>query len=149
VLEPGGRLLAVDFSAPSALTGGLIARLHRHGGVSVDAMVTLLRESGMRVVETGSVGVSDLQYVVAVAPMVGERPLTDDTVSVARSLPPLAPPRWLVPSLVLTAVIAHLLVARRAAAHLTLSAAGTVALALLLAVVALHLSGVRRARNKR
>jgi len=147
VLKPGGRLLAVDFSAPSSRKRGLIGRLHRHGGVSVDAMVALLRESGMRVQETGSVGVSDLQYVLAVAPMAGEQPMPDDTIPVARSLPSLAAPRWIIPALVVAAVVAHLLLARRVAAHVTLSAAGLAAGLLLMTVVVLHLAGARRARK--
>jgi ubiquinone/menaquinone biosynthesis C-methylase UbiE len=146
VLKPGGRMLTVDFSAPSARKRGLIARMHRHGGVSVGAMVTLLREAGMRVQETGSVGASDLQYAVAQAPNAGEQP--EDTIPVTRSLPTLAPPRWIIPAVLSVAVAAHLLVAQRLAAHVALSAAGLVAGALLLAFVALHLPRANRTRGK-
>src|SRR5215203_310648 len=54
VLKPGGRLLAVDFSRPSNRKGGLLGRLHRHGGVSGEAMIALLRDARLRVEETGS-----------------------------------------------------------------------------------------------
>lgn len=148
VLKPGGRMLAVDFSAPSPRKGGLIARLHRHGGVSVDAMVTLLRDAGMRVQETGSVGVSDLRYVLAVAPVAGEQPMADETIPATRSLPPLAPPRWIIPMVVAALVAAHLLLAQRLAAHVALSATGLAVGALLLAMVALHLPRSGGARKK-
>jgi len=148
VLKPGGRVLTVDFSAPSGRKRGLIARLHRHGGVSVGAMATLLREAGMRVEEAGSVGVSDLQYVVALAPNAGEQSTPDDTIPTMRSLSTLAPPRWIIPVVVAVAVAAHLLVAQRLAAHAALSAAGLVAGTLLLAFVALHVPGARKARRE-
>ncbi|HKP16153.1 MAG TPA: methyltransferase domain-containing protein [Gemmatimonadaceae bacterium] len=147
VLKPGGRILAVDFSRPSSRKGGLIARMHRHGGVSVDAMVALLRDSGMRVQETGSVGMSDLQYVVATAPAAGEQATPDDTIPATRSLPTIAPSRWIIPLVVTAAVAAHLLAVRRVAAHVTLTAAGLGAAALLLAVVAVHVVAARRARE--
>jgi ubiquinone/menaquinone biosynthesis C-methylase UbiE len=150
VLKPGGRMLAVDFSAPSARKGGLIARVHRHGGVSVDAMTTLLREAGMSVEEAGSVGVSDLRYVLARTSRAGEQPEPDGATPATpatRSLPSLPPPRWIVPAVVAAAVAAHLLVARRVAAHVALSAAGIAMGALLLAIVALHVLGGRRARK--
>lgn len=147
VLRPGGRMFAVDFSAPSARRGGLIARMHRHGGVSVDAMTTLLREAGMRVEETGSVGVSDLRYVLARIPEAGEPAMQDDSIPATRSLPALAPPRWILPAIVLVAIGAHLLVAKRVATHVTLSAAGLAVGALLLVIVALH--AVPALRRKR
>jgi ubiquinone/menaquinone biosynthesis C-methylase UbiE len=109
VLKPGGRLLAVDFSRPSNRQSGLLGRLHRHGGVSGEKMVALLRDAGFRVEETGSVGVSDLHYVLAVSPRAGESPTTDDALPATRSLPPLPKPRWIVPAIVVLAVAAHLL----------------------------------------
>ena len=147
VLKPGGRMLAVDFSKPLAGGSGLFGRLHRHGGVSVDAMTTLMREAGMRVDETGSVGVSDLRFVVAHAPASGEPSIPDDAMPATRSLPSLPAPRWVIPAVVAAAVVAHLLVARRLAAYVALSAAGLAIGALLLAGVAVHVFGGRRARR--
>lgn len=111
VLKPGGRMLAVDFSRPSTGSSGLLGRLHRHGGVSVDKMVVLLRDAGFRIEETGDVGVSDLRYALAVAPRAGEAATTDDAIPAARSLPPLPKPRWIVLAIVV-AVGAHLWMAR-------------------------------------
>jgi ubiquinone/menaquinone biosynthesis C-methylase UbiE len=116
VLRPGGRMLAVDFSAPSPRRGGLLGRLHRHGGVSLEKMVALLRDAGFRVEETGSVGVSDLRYVLAVAPRADEGATTDDAMPATRSLPPLPKPRWLVPAILLLVVGIHALMARQLAA---------------------------------
>src|SRR5688572_9953717 len=99
VLRPGGRMLAVDFSAPSPRRGGLLARLHRHGGVSVDKMSVLLRDAGFRLEETGSVGVSDLRYVLATAPRPGEPATANDAVPATQLLPPLPKPRWIVPAI--------------------------------------------------
>jgi ubiquinone/menaquinone biosynthesis C-methylase UbiE len=148
VLKPGGRMLTVDFSAPTARKRGLIARMHRHGGVSVGAMVTLLREAGMRLQETGSVGASDLQYAVALAPSAGDQPIPDDAIPTTRSLPSLAPPRWILPAVLSGAVAGHLFVAQRLAARVALSTAGLLAGALLLAFVALHLPRPNRTRRK-
>jgi ubiquinone/menaquinone biosynthesis C-methylase UbiE len=66
VLKPGGRVLAVDFGKPSGR--GLLAHLHRHGHVRLEEIVTLLEGVGLRVVETGCVGVRDLHFVRAERP---------------------------------------------------------------------------------
>ena len=68
VLRPGGRILAVDFAAPARQRRGLIAHFHRHGGVPLDAIVELLGEAGLVPLETGAVGMSDLQFALARAP---------------------------------------------------------------------------------
>jgi ubiquinone/menaquinone biosynthesis C-methylase UbiE len=66
VLKPGGRVLAVDFGRQSSSGAkGLIERIHRHGGVDVQNIVTLLSEVGLEVVESGAVGVMDLGFVLA------------------------------------------------------------------------------------
>jgi len=144
VLKPGGRVLAVDFSRPSRRRGGLLARLHRHGGVTLDAMVALLRDAGLHVDETGSVGVSDLQFVVAVVPHPGEDPARHDAVPASRTLPPLGRTRWLVPAAVIAAAAAHAWIAGRLAGLLSLSAVGIATGAIALVVVAVHARGVRR-----
>ena len=66
VLRPGGRVLAVDFGKPSGR--GLLARLHRHGCVPLAEIVALLDDAGLRIAETGRVGVRDLHFVLAEQP---------------------------------------------------------------------------------
>jgi ubiquinone/menaquinone biosynthesis C-methylase UbiE len=143
VLKPGGRMLVVDFAAPSPRRGGVLARLHRHGGLSPDAMVALLRGAEFRVEETGAVGMSDLRYALAVKSLPGQaRP--DDDAPVHRSLAPLPRPRWIAPAAVGVAVAVHALMGLQLAARVTLSAAG-LAIAAVAAVVAwLHLAAPRR-----
>ena len=67
VLKPGGRLLAIDFgTAPGKK--GIVAHFHRHGHINLAEMVTVFQEAGLRIGDRGSLGIGDLQYVVAVAP---------------------------------------------------------------------------------
>src|SRR5215813_1526932 len=68
VLKPGGRVLAVDFGEPARKRGGLLVHFHRHGHVSLFAMIAVLRETGLTIVESGAVGIRDLQFVLAKAP---------------------------------------------------------------------------------
>ena len=146
VLKPGGRMLAVDFSRASTGHQGLLGRLHRHGGVSLDKMTALLREAGFRVEETGDVGVSDLRYALAVAPHAGETAPSDDAMPAARTHPPLAKPRWIVPAIVVVALAAHLWMAGTLARLVSLSAVGIIAGVLLMLFVAVHALGVKRMR---
>ena len=139
VLRPGGRMLVVDFSAPSNRRGGLLSRLHRHGGVPPDAIAALLGEAGFGVVERGSVGVSDLQYVLAEVPREGESVVRSDAVVTSRSLPALPAPRWIIPAIVVAAVAAHLVVAQQLVARVTLSVAGVAIAGVLALVLAMHL----------
>ncbi len=51
-------------------TGGrksLIENFHRHGRVGVDDIVKLLGEAGLRIIESGPVGMRDLNFVLATA----------------------------------------------------------------------------------
>ncbi len=41
---------------------------HRHGHVALNDIVAVIREAGLNIVETGSVGTRDLQFVVATVP---------------------------------------------------------------------------------
>jgi ubiquinone/menaquinone biosynthesis C-methylase UbiE len=65
VLKPGGRALVVDF-ARSPDRQSLLGHFHRHGHVDPRDLVSLLEDAGLRIGESGPVGVSSLQYVVAV-----------------------------------------------------------------------------------
>jgi ubiquinone/menaquinone biosynthesis C-methylase UbiE len=139
VLRPGGRMLVVDFSAPSTRRGGLLSRLHRHGGVPPDAIAALLADAGFHIAERGSVGVSDLQYVLAEAPRAGESLAVPDAVVASRSLPPLPAPRWIIPAIVVIAIVAHLVVAQQLVTRIALSVTGLAIAGVLALVVVMHL----------
>ena len=68
VLRPGGRLLVVDFESSSRKQVGLLDRMHRHGGVSLDDIVQLVVDAGFGVVRKGPVGLRSLQFVLAGSP---------------------------------------------------------------------------------
>ena len=69
VLKPGGRVLAVDFAGMSEEKRGFLSHFHRpHGHVSARDIAALLGEAGLSTVESGPVGVRDLQFVLATAP---------------------------------------------------------------------------------
>ncbi len=68
VLKPGGRVLAVDFGGAQE-RGSLLAHFHRrHGHVSLRDIIAVLGEGGLNSVESGAVGISNLQFVLATAP---------------------------------------------------------------------------------
>lgn len=96
VLRPGGRVLAVDFEAPTRRRKGLIARVHRHGGVPMRDVLGLLDSVGLRVRETGAVGVSDLQFALATAPRDGEAAVVEAPTT--RSYDELPLPWWASPA---------------------------------------------------
>lgn len=68
VLKPKGRVLAIDFVTSPQKKKGLVAHLHRHGHISFSQMQTIFGEAGMQLAECGPLGISDLHYVLAVAP---------------------------------------------------------------------------------
>lgn len=68
VLKPGGRVLAVDFARPAQGKKGLLDHFHHHGYVDLQDLVALLTEAGLNPVESGAVGIGDLQFVLAAAP---------------------------------------------------------------------------------
>jgi ubiquinone/menaquinone biosynthesis C-methylase UbiE len=68
VLKPGGRVLAVDFARPAQGTKGLLDHFHHHGYVNLQDLVALLTEAGLKTVNSGAVGIGDLQFVLASAP---------------------------------------------------------------------------------
>jgi ubiquinone/menaquinone biosynthesis C-methylase UbiE len=65
VLKPGGRVLIVDFAAPSSAKRTFISHLHRHGYTKVEDNLALLGDAGLRPVESGDVGMADLHFVLA------------------------------------------------------------------------------------
>ena len=65
VLKPGGRVLAVDFGKPAGRPRSFIDHLHRHGGVDLGAIRELLQQAQFEIIESGAVGVQDLNFVLA------------------------------------------------------------------------------------
>lgn len=65
VLKPGGRVLAVDFVTSPAQKKGMVAHFHRHGHISLSEIAAIFRTDGLSIVESGAVGISDLQFVLA------------------------------------------------------------------------------------
>jgi ubiquinone/menaquinone biosynthesis C-methylase UbiE len=129
VLKPEGRVLAVDFVTPAPERRGLLARLHRHGHLAVQDIVELLSEVGLRIVEIGSVGISDLQFVVATAPDVQERDQATRQSPAHRSFDPLPTPRWIVPGVGLVLIAGHGIILGGLSARLAMSAVAVTAVA--------------------
>ncbi len=69
VLKPDGRVLIVEFDfSRTEHRRGLVAHLHRrHGHVSSDKVLALLKDAGLNVVENGDfdVGLRDLHFALA------------------------------------------------------------------------------------
>jgi FkbM family methyltransferase len=66
VVKPTGRIVVVDFGAPSPRRKGLLGHLHhRHGGIDLEQIVSLLSDAGLQVVERGALGIRDLNFAVA------------------------------------------------------------------------------------
>ncbi|HKA17929.1 MAG TPA: methyltransferase domain-containing protein [Blastocatellia bacterium] len=69
VLKPGGRVLAIDFGGTARKRKSFLDHFHRrHGHVELKDISALLNEAGMKIVESGSVGMRRLNFVIAVAP---------------------------------------------------------------------------------
>jgi len=69
VLKPGGRMLAVDFEGFNRQKRTFLSHFHRpHGHVSRTDVIALLSEAGFNTIESGPVGIRDLQFVLAQAP---------------------------------------------------------------------------------
>jgi ubiquinone/menaquinone biosynthesis C-methylase UbiE len=66
VLKPDGRLLVVDFEGFSDQKRSILSHFHRpHGHVRAQDIVALLADAGLKTIESGSVGIRDLQFVLA------------------------------------------------------------------------------------
>jgi len=69
VLKPRGRVLVVDFEGFSDRKRTLLSHFHRpHGHVRKSDIIALLAEAGFETIESGQVGVLDLQFVLASNP---------------------------------------------------------------------------------
>ena len=68
VLKPGGRALAVEFGVAAREQKGFLAHFHRHGHVKLSDIIGFLSEAGLSIVESGAVGIRDLQFVLAKVP---------------------------------------------------------------------------------
>ena len=65
-------MLAVDFEGFSNQKRTFLSHFHRpHGHVSRKDIIALLSEAGLNPVESGPVGIRDLQFVLAQAPAAG------------------------------------------------------------------------------
>lgn len=65
VLKPGGRLLAVDFGGAPEGRRSLIGHLHRHAIFDLREEVSIFEDAGLMPIQSGEVGLSDLQFVLA------------------------------------------------------------------------------------
>ncbi|WP_408631471.1 class I SAM-dependent methyltransferase [Mesorhizobium comanense] len=68
VLKPGGRLLVVDFAASAPKKRDFLAHFHRHGHVDLPDIIAMLGDAGLNIVESGAVGIRNLQFALAMAP---------------------------------------------------------------------------------
>jgi len=69
VLKPDGRVLVVDFEGFSDQKRSILSHFHRpHGHVRAQDIVALLADAGLKTIESGPVGIRDLQFVLAGAP---------------------------------------------------------------------------------
>jgi ubiquinone/menaquinone biosynthesis C-methylase UbiE len=68
VLKPGGRVLAVDFGGSEREKRGFLTHFHRHGHVNLQDIMAILNEAGLLIVESGEVGISNLQFALATTP---------------------------------------------------------------------------------
>jgi len=69
VVKPGGRVLAVDFGAPSHGHRGLISHFHRHGHTKPNDLMALLAAADLERIECGLVGMMDLHFALTTRPL--------------------------------------------------------------------------------
>ena len=69
VLKPGGRVLVVDFEGFSDQRRTILSHFHRpHGHVSAREISDLLGQADLKIMESGPLGIRDLQFVLATTP---------------------------------------------------------------------------------
>jgi ubiquinone/menaquinone biosynthesis C-methylase UbiE len=65
VVKPDGTILVVDFGKRTGEHRGLMAHFHQHGRVSMADLTALVEGAPLSVVESGSVGIGTLIYILA------------------------------------------------------------------------------------
>jgi ubiquinone/menaquinone biosynthesis C-methylase UbiE len=65
VLKPNGRLLLIDFGGSKRERHSLIGHLHAHRNFDVFDLIPTINESGLTDQRNGSLGFSDLQFLIA------------------------------------------------------------------------------------
>jgi ubiquinone/menaquinone biosynthesis C-methylase UbiE len=65
VLKPGGRFVVSDFETPARAAKGLLAHMHRHGGVRQEEVRAMLLDAGFAIDRSGELGVSNLHFTIA------------------------------------------------------------------------------------
>jgi ubiquinone/menaquinone biosynthesis C-methylase UbiE len=69
VLRPNGRVLVVDFGEAEPRRKGFLRHLHpHHGYVKPTSIIDLLGNAGLKIIESGEVGVRNMSFVLAGAP---------------------------------------------------------------------------------
>jgi len=68
VLKPNGRLLLIDFGGSNRERHSLIGHLRAHRNFDVFGLIPTIHESGLMDLNTGSLGFSDLQFLIATRP---------------------------------------------------------------------------------
>jgi ubiquinone/menaquinone biosynthesis C-methylase UbiE len=68
VLKPNGRLLLIDFGGSAREKRSLIGHLRAHRHFDLLDLVPALQETGLIDLKSGSLGFSDLQFVIATRP---------------------------------------------------------------------------------
>lgn len=65
VLKPSGRLLVVEFGGAAPHGRGPLAHFHSHGQIKPRELLELVGDAGFSIVDSGAVGIWDLQFVLA------------------------------------------------------------------------------------
>ena len=65
VMKKSGRLLVVEFGGAAPHGKGPLAHFHSHGQIKPRALAELVSGAGFHIVESGPVGIWDLQFVLA------------------------------------------------------------------------------------
>ena len=65
VLKPGGHVLMVEFAASGGKRHDLLGHFHRHGSVSLSDMITLFRDPGLHIEDSGGLGFAGMHFLLA------------------------------------------------------------------------------------
>jgi ubiquinone/menaquinone biosynthesis C-methylase UbiE len=69
VVQPGGRVLLVDFGSSTRGHEGFLRHFrHGHGRTDLHEMIELLCDAGFHIAESGAVGVKDLYFALGTVP---------------------------------------------------------------------------------